>query len=98
MKTQEEKLKDYKRLIGINKAIEENRLGSKMLIWLTKFSLSHSLNIRKLKKEMRNQFIVDFLKRLEYESRKECGYELNLEQERFCLQMDLLCGYLINSL
>ena len=94
MKTQEENLKTYQWLIKVNRAIEENRPDGKMIIWMCKVAFFFPLSLRKVKKELRNEFIMYLLRAFEYEARKRCGYELTYEQKAFCFRVNWMTSIL----
>lgn len=94
MRTQEENLKTYQWLIKVNRAIEENRPDGKMIIWMCKVAFFFPLSLRKVKKELRNEFITYLLRAFEYDHRKRCGYELTYEQKAFCFRVNWMTSIL----
>lgn len=73
MKTQEKNLKTYQWLIDVNRAIEENRPDGKIIIWMFKVAFFLPLKLRKVKKELRNEFITYLIRAFEYDHRKNVG-------------------------
>lgn len=94
MKTQEENLKTYQWLIRVNRVIEENRPEGKILIWMFKVAFFFPLKLRKVKKELRNEFITYLIRAFEYDHRKKCGYELTYEQKAFCFRVNWMTSIL----
>lgn len=94
MRTQEENLKSYQWLIRVNRAIEENRPDGKMIIWMCKVAFFFPLKLRKVKKELRNEFITYLIRAFEYDHRKRCGYELTYEQKAFCFRVNWMTSIL----
>lgn len=94
MRTQEENLKSYQWLIRVNRAIEEDRPDGKILIWMFKVAFFLPLKLRKIKKELRNEFIKYLIRAFEYDHRKKCGYELTYEQKAFCFRVNWMTSIL----
>lgn len=88
-----ENIKSYQKIIKLNRAIEENMYISKKIITIYKIMLYFPLNLKKIRKDKRGEFIIDLLKYLEYDARKKCGYILSENQVMhcFCMEMMIRC-------
>lgn len=87
----DQNFKRYQKIIKINELIEKGGFWKKYIIWLMKIFTWRMLHLKRIKKDKRDELIIALLKFLEYELRKECGYALTEEQEKYCLKYKLWC-------